>query len=134
MIHSVMLDTNIVSHIMRNSTGAARGRLVALPDGAACMSIITSAELHFGASKVGSVQLKRKIEVLSEYVHVLAFDHPADLIYADLRADLERRGQPIGAHDTLIAAHALSLDLTLVTANIREFSRVPGLKVENWVD
>lgn len=134
MTHSLMLDTNIVSHIMRYPTGTAGNRVVALPPGTACMSIITCAELRFGARKVGSQQLWRKIDQFSDYVAVLPFDHPAELIYADVRADLERRGQPIGPHDLLIAAHALSLDLTVVTANIREFSRVLGLKVENWLD
>ena len=134
MIHGVMLDTNIVSHIMKYPAGAAASRVVALPSGTACMSIVTSAELRFGARKVGSQRLLQKIEHLSEYVPVLPFEHPAELIYAEVRVDLERKGLPIGSNDFLIASHALSLDLTLVTANIREFSRVPGLKVENWLD
>ena len=129
-----MLDTNIVSHIMRYPVGPAGNRVAMLSPGIACMSIITSAELRFGARKVGSQKLWQKIEEFSEYVSVLPFEHPAELIYAEIRTDLERRGVPIGAHDMLIAAHALSLDLTLVTANIREFARVPGLRVENWLD
>jgi len=130
----MMLDTNIVSHIMRYPVGPAGNRVAMLSPGIACMSIITSAELRFGARKVGSQKLWQKIEEFSEYVSVLPFEHPAELIYAEIRTDLERRGVPIGAHDMLIAAHALSLDLTLVTANIREFARVPGLRVENWLD
>jgi len=134
MIYGLMLDTNIVSHIMKYPTGAAGARVRTLSPGDACMSIFTLAELRFGARKIGSQQLWRKIDQFVAYVPALAFEPPAELHYADIRDDLERRGQPIGPVDMFIAAHALSLDLTLVTANVREFSRVPGLKVENWLD
>ena len=74
-----------------------------------------------------------RVEQLLEAMAVLPFDVPADEHYADIRADLERVGTPIGSHDLLIAAHALSLRLTLVTHNVREFARVPGLSVEDWL-
>jgi tRNA(fMet)-specific endonuclease VapC len=98
------------------------------------VSIVTAAELLFGARRVGSSRLERDLSAILSVVPPLAFEEPADSTYADIRSTLEARGTPIGPNDLFIAAHALSLDLTLVTANIREFSRVPDLKVENWLD
>lgn len=129
-----MLDTNIVSDLMRRADGKVTEKLRRIGPGSGCVSIVTAAELRFGARKRISERLRVQIENVLKLLPPLAFERPADVTYADIRADLETAGTPIGPHDLLIAAHALTLDLTLVTANIREFSRVPNLRVENWLD
>jgi tRNA(fMet)-specific endonuclease VapC len=129
-----MLDTNIVSDTLRNPTGAVVRRLLPQEVGDCCISIVTLSELRFGAMKVASSRLTQQIDQFVQLVPVMAFEQPAELAYASLRVALQAAGRPIGPVDMFIAAHALSLDLTLVTANVREFSRVPGLKVENWLD
>lgn len=129
-----MLDTNIVSSFMREPAGPVGKRALSAGDGSSCVSIITSSELRFGASRVASERLRRHAEDAFDLFPIVPFDVPADIVYARLRADLASRGTLIGPMDLLIAAHALALDLTLVTANIREFSRVAGLRLENWLD
>lgn len=130
----VMLDTNVASAAMRSPLGPLWDRLETFAPEDVCMSVVTSAELRFGIERVGSVRLLRQFEMLLEVFVVLPLAVPSDETYGRIRADLERAGTPIGANDLLIAAHALALDLTLITANIREFSRVPNLRVENWLD
>lgn len=90
-------------------------------------------ELQFGAVKRGSVQLARRVETLFAKVTILALTPDVRHCYAEVRTQLERRGLPIGNNDLLIAAHALTVGLVLVTANVREFERVEGLRVENWL-
>ncbi len=97
------------------------------------VSSVTAAELRYGAEK--SARPEQNLEALSRFLlplEVLAFGPEAAAPYGRVRAALERAGTPIGPLDTLIAAHALSLDVTLVTNNAREFSRVPGLEIEDW--
>ncbi len=89
-------------------------------------------ELHFGVAKSGSTRNLRALEKFLAPLDVLPFDEAAMRKYGKVRAHLERKGTPIGALDTLIAAHALALDVVLVTNNLREFKRVPGLRLENW--
>src|SRR5690606_922022 len=126
-----MLDTNIVSDLIRSpQVGKARARLVAYGVDRACISIITAAEIQFGFAKRPSSRLERNLELLLGSLTILPFERPADYHYGRLRAGLERAGMPIGSHDLLIAAHALSLDLMLITANTREFERVPNLRLE----
>jgi tRNA(fMet)-specific endonuclease VapC len=91
-------------------------------------------ELRFGAYKRGSDRLTAQVEAILSAIEILPLEEPADQHYGKLRALLESRGEMIGPNDMLIAAHALALDCTVVTANRREFSRVPGLKVENWLE
>ncbi|HET8995681.1 MAG TPA: type II toxin-antitoxin system VapC family toxin [Acetobacteraceae bacterium] len=128
-----MLDTNIVSELIRNPAGKAAQRARALAD-SACVSVIVAAELRYGCAGKGSPQLLRRVEAFLAEVPVLPFDVPADAAYGDIRAELEAAGQPIGANDLLIAAHARALAATVVTANVAEFARVPGLAVENWLE
>jgi tRNA(fMet)-specific endonuclease VapC len=128
-----MLDTNIISAITRKSNvGAVRRSEEATP-GSLLTSVIVSAEARFGLAKKRLDAIQVRLDALFERVAVVPFEPPADLHYASLRAALERAGTPIGANDMLIAAHALALDCTLVTDNEREFRRVPGLRVENWL-
>lgn len=99
-----------------------------------CTSIIVACELRYGAAKKGSARLSERVESLLESLEVLPLDKESDHRYAEIRYHLEQQGKPIGPNDLLIAAHALALDLTLVTDNVEEFARVPGLRLENWLD
>jgi len=128
-----LLDTNILSSLLRHPKGAISARIARLGIDSVRTSIIVAAEMRFGALRRRSVKLSADIEGLFERLAVLPFEAPADVYYAQLRADLEAVGTPIGANDLLIAAHALALGCTLVTDNEREFLRVPGLTIENWL-
>lgn len=128
-----LLDTNILSDIIRNPQGPAARRASRLSEAALCTSIIVAAELRYGTAKAGSPRLKRAVEAVLGEIEVLPFDAPADAAYGETRAALEAAGTPIGGNDLFIAAHALALGATLVTANVAEFGRVRGLRVENWL-
>jgi tRNA(fMet)-specific endonuclease VapC len=127
-----MLDTNVVSYILRDPRGYARRRVKEFGDEGLAVSVIVAAELLFGVAKRGSAALARQIEAVLGELEVLPFEPPADREYARIRAALEGEGRPIGPNDLFIAAHALALDATLVTANVDEFERVPGLRVLKW--
>lgn len=128
-----MLDTNIISDLIRNPAGRAAGRIRKLGAEGLCVSIITSAELRFGCTKRSSPRLSQLIEQVLNELDILPLESQADTEYARIRHDLEKKGIPIGPNDLLIAAHACAVDATLVTANAKEFKRVSGLKVENWL-
>ncbi len=127
-----MLDTDTVSFAMRGE-GQVAAHLLDHQPSEVCISSVTLAELRFGAEARRSQKLHRLIRSFVKDVAVLAFDELAADRFALVAATLARRGEPIGAFDTLMAAHALSLGLTVVTNNTKHFSRVPGLTVENWV-
>lgn len=129
-----MLDTNIVSDLVRNPHGAVTRHIVEVGSEAVCVSIITAAELRYVCARKGSAKLLANVEAILGSIEVLAFDVPADAEYGRIRAELEAQGKPIGPNDLLIAAHANSLGAVLVTANTGEFSRVRGLEVENWLN
>ena len=129
-----MLDTNVVSDMMRNPAGKVAGHIAAVGEENCCLSIITAAELRYGAAKSGSARLVARVEAVLAHVPVLPLDVPADTEYGALRVALEAAGQPIGPNDFLIAAHACSVGAIIVTANVGEFRRVPELKVENWTE
>ncbi|MBK6853654.1 MAG: type II toxin-antitoxin system VapC family toxin [Burkholderiales bacterium] len=128
-----MLDTNALSELMRKPDGLLARRLANEAPDNVCTSIVVACELRFGARRKGSAALTQRVEQLLEALEVLPFDEPADEHYADIRAALERAGTPIGSNDLFIAAHARSRGLTLVTHNVREFERVSGLKVADWL-
>ncbi len=128
-----LLDTNIVSHLMRNPAGHVAAHIARVGEVSLCVSIITAAELRYGAARRGSSRLAARIDAVLARVPVLPFDVPADAAYSQIRAELEDAGQPIGPNDLLIAAHARAIDAILVTANVAEFARVRGLAVENWI-
>jgi len=128
-----LLDTNILSDLLRNPLGAVRQRVALLNEDEIGSSIIVAAELRYGAARRGSPRLTRAVEGMLQRMTILSFDRPADEIYGELRASLEASGTPVGSHDCLIAAHALAVGCILVTANERDFTRVAGLKVENWL-
>ena len=127
-----MLDTNIVSELVRRPDGEAARRAAALDPRTIAVSIIVAAELRYGAARRRSARLTRQLETVLAALETLPLAEPADAHYAAIRSELERRGRTIGHNDLLIAAHARALNLTLVTRNVREFERVPGLAIENW--
>ena len=128
-----MLDTNVVSEMIRNPAGRAAQRARAAGE-AVCVSVIVAAELRYGCARKGSPQLLRRVEEFLSEVPVLPFDVPADSEYGGIRAELEAAGRPIGSNDLLIAAHACALAATIVTANVGAFRGVRGLNVENWLE
>ena len=128
-----LLDTNILSDLVRNPQGDVAAQIAKAGEDSVCTSIIVAAELRYGAAKSNSTKLAERINLILSALEILPLEMPADRQYAAIRHHLARQGTPIGPNDLLIAAHALSNNLTVVTANVREFSRVPGLKVENWL-
>ncbi len=128
-----LLDTNILSDLVRKPQGAVASRIAQAGEETICTSIIVAAELRFGAEKSGADKLTDRVDIILSAIEILPLESPADREYAKLRHYLARKGMPIGPNDMLIAAQALSSDLTVVTANTREFSRVPGLRAENWL-
>lgn len=128
-----MLDTNVISDLIRNPRGKAQGRIAMVGEDNVCTSIIVAAELRYGCAKSGSTKLRRAVEEILSELEVLPFDRPSDAEYGRIRAELETAGRLIGGNDLLIAAHASAHGLILVTANAAEFRRVRGLKVENWL-
>ncbi len=128
-----LLDTNILSNLVRNPQGEVAAQITKVGEDSVCTSIVVAAELRYGATKSNSAKLAERINIILSALDILPLETPADHQYAAIRHHLTRQGTPIGSNDLLIAAHALSNNLTVVTANVREFSRVPGLKVENWL-
>lgn len=129
-----LLDTNILSDLMRSPKGLAAWRLAAVGEDAVATSMIVAGELRYGAARKGSDRLTERVEALLAELPVLPMEPPADAAYGRLRAALEAAGTPIGGNDMLIAAHALALGRIMVTDNVREFARVDGLVVENWLE
>ncbi|MBI3675991.1 MAG: type II toxin-antitoxin system VapC family toxin [Proteobacteria bacterium] len=128
-----MLDTNICIYVMKNYPPELREKFNALAE-QLCISSITLSELHYGAEKsTRRIENLSAIENFTARLEVLSFAEKAAAHYGQLRAELERAGTPCGAHDMQIGAHARSEGLILVTNNVREFARMPGLRTENWV-
>ncbi len=128
-----LLDTDTVSDLVRNPQGAVSRRIAAVGQRRVATSVVVAAELRFGARKRGARRLTAQLNAILGPLEVLPLAPPADEHYAVIRHDLERSGTAIGPNDMLIAAQALALDATLVSGNVREFSRVPGLKTDNWL-
>ena len=127
-----MLDTNVVSDLVRRPGGEIARRAGALEPGSMAVSIVVASELRYGAERRGSMRLSRQLETVLSAIETLPLAEPADRHYGMIRAELERIGRPIGHNDLLIAAHARALGATLVTRNVGEFNRVSGLTVEDW--
>jgi tRNA(fMet)-specific endonuclease VapC len=128
-----LLDTDILSDLVRKPHGEVAKAIARVGEQNVCTSIVVAAELRFGAAKSGSKRLVRQVDRILSALEILPLEPPADRQYASVRNLLERRGHPIGPNDLLIAAQSLAENCTLVTANEREFSRVPSLKTENWL-
>jgi tRNA(fMet)-specific endonuclease VapC len=129
-----LLDTSILSNLVRQPQGAIARHIDRVGEARVCTSIVVACELRFGAARSGSQRLVRQVEAVLSAVEVVAFEHDADRHYAAIRTALERKGTPIGANDLLIAAHARSLGAVCVTANVAEFRRVAALRIENWLE
>lgn len=127
-----LLDTNICIYIINERPSQVLARFRQERIGDIGVSSLTAAEMAYGVEKSGSARNRRALEKFLAPLEIAAFDEQAFWHYGRLRADLERRGQPIGSMDMLIAAHALALNATLVSNNSREFERVTGLRLENW--
>ena len=128
----ILLDTNICIYIINARPAHVLARFHSFRLGGIGLCSVVAAELAYGVAKSGSARNREALEMFLAPLEILPFDAHAVWTYGELRADLERRGQPIGALDTMIAAHALSLHAVLVTNNTREFSRVEGLQLDNW--
>lgn len=128
-----LLDTNILSALMKEPAGPLAKRIEHLEGDELCTSIVVACEMRYGAAKKGSARLEALVDQMLSQIDVLPLDVESDRHYGELRWALEQVGKSIGSNDLFIAAHARSLGLTLVTGNTREFSRVPGLVVENWL-
>ena len=133
-----LLDTNIVSDLVRNPQGKVARHVRRVGEKHVCTSIIVAAELRYAADKKrvdkkGSPRLSSQLDAVLGALEVLPFETPADASHGLLRTRLEKQGTPIGANDLLIAAQALALGYVIVTDNEREFSRVEGLRVQNWL-
>jgi tRNA(fMet)-specific endonuclease VapC len=128
-----LLDTNVVSDLVRNPRGNIAQHIRKVGEPQVCTSIIVAAELRYGAAKKSSARLSAQLETVLGALEVLPLNAPADAIYGSLRTELERAGKPIGANDLLIAAQALALGYTIVTDNEKEFARVADLRRQNWL-
>jgi tRNA(fMet)-specific endonuclease VapC len=128
-----MLDTDTVSFALRGQHGVG-ARLIEHAPSEVCLSAIAVSELRFGADRRASKRLHRLIDTFTRHLNVVAFDAEAATMFGRLCAQLEARGTPIGTFDTLIAAHAMALNLTLVTNNSKHFAPVRGLKTANWTE
>ncbi len=129
----ILLDTNICIHVINAKPPAVLERFRQYRMGEIGLCSVVAAELAYGVAKSGSARNRQALEMFLAPLIILPFDDAAVWAYGNLRAELERKGTPIGALDTMIAAHALSQQSTLVTNNTSEFARVPGLALENWV-
>ena len=130
----ILLDTNTCIYIINNRPPNVLERFRKYKAGEVGISSIAASELAYGVAKSGSVKNRKALDMFLAPLKVLPFDSQCLWFYADLRASLEKQGLTVGAMDTLIAAHALSIDGTLVTNNLKEFARVPKLKLENWFE
>jgi tRNA(fMet)-specific endonuclease VapC len=128
-----LLDTNIVSDLIRNPQGRVAQHIREVGESQVCTSIIVAAELRYGGAKRGSPRLTAQLEAVLGALDVLPFEAPADTAYGIIRTRLEQDGRPIGGNDLLIAAQASALGYTIVTDNEAEFSRVEGLPRKNWL-
>ena len=127
-----MLDTDIVSYWLRGNPRVHR-EIEAHRKSDLCLSAVTVAELRFGAFYINSSTLHEAIDAFTRAITILPFDEACAIDFGRIASELKSAGTPIGDVDTMIAAHARTLNLTLVTNNIRHFSRVPGLRLENWL-
>jgi tRNA(fMet)-specific endonuclease VapC len=137
MSQRYLLDTNIISNMMRDANGVAALRFERLAKEVEsphfCTSAVVECELRIGMARKPNPRLERAYDRVMDSLEILPLGSEVAERYAHIRTALERLGTPIGPNDTLIAAHALALDCTLVTGNEGEFRRVPGLRVENWL-
>ena len=129
-----LLDTNILSAMARNPQGPILGHIRQKGSASLCTSIVVACEVQFGLAKNGSVPLRERMERILGALSILPLEPSVEKHYAEIRWELEKTGKPIGPNDLLIAAQARCMGLIVVTDNVGEFQRVPGLAVENWLE
>ena len=127
-----LLDTHILSHLVRQPQGPVADHIADVGEANVLTSVIVACELRYGAAKRGSKKLTRQVEAVLSAMTIKPLESDVERVYASIRVALERKGTPIGAHDMLIAAHARTIDAVRVTDSVADFKRVPALKVENW--
>lgn len=127
-----MFDTNVVSALVRDPRGALARRVAALPPGSFGISLVVAGELRYGVKRRNSRRLAKQVEAVLSGIPILSPNEPTDRHYGEIRSALERIGRPIGQNDLWIAAHARAVGAIMVTGNLREFRRVPQLRVEDW--
>lgn len=127
-----LLDTNIISYLVRDPQGLVAARVAREASADLHTSIVVIGEIAFGFARQPSPRLEKQTSQVLRGIQIVDLDHGAASLYGSIRASLQRSGTPIGGNDLWIAAHAMALNATLITANEREFRRVPGLRVENW--
>jgi tRNA(fMet)-specific endonuclease VapC len=132
--HRYLLDTNIVSDLINNGRASVVAGMLERHGASVCTSIVVACEVRYGVAKRGSKALSERAEAILAALSCCSFAKPVDQHYGEIRVTLERRGTPIGPNDLLIAAQCRALDLCLITANVGEFARVPGLRIENWLN
>ena len=128
-----LLDTNILSALVREPDGVITGHIARVGESSVCTSIIVACELRFGIAKNRAPRLVKNVEAILSRIEIRELGRGVDVRYGELRASLQRKGRPIGANDLLIAGHARSLGLKLISGNLREFTRVDGLRCEDWL-
>lgn len=128
-----LLDTNVLSDVIRNPQGTAALQVADVGDLAICTSVVVAAELWYGAMKRNSDRLTTRLDAVLGTIDILAIESPVERVYGELRSRLERAGCQIGGNDLLIAAQTISLGFTLVTDNERDFSRIAELRCANWL-
>jgi len=133
MARSYLLDTNILSHLIRQPQGVVAERIAEVGEANVLTSVVVACELRYGAARRGSRRLTRQVEAVLGALTIRPLESDIERVYASIRVALEKKGTPIGAHDMLIASHARALDAVCVTDNVAEFKRVPALRVENWL-
>lgn len=133
MILKYLLDTNILSSIVREPFGKTALKAVARGRDRICTSIMVAGEIWHGVEKTGATKLRQDVAAALAYVPILELKPPAELFYAKIRTSLQRAGTPIGGNDMWIAAHAMAEGLTLITDDEADFSRIEGLAIENWL-
>ena len=134
MTRFYMLDTDICAFVLRRSSEVLLERIQQVPIEQQMISMVTLAELLYGVLESNKKKANRAgVDAFVRHVTVMDWSRDAAEHYADIRVDLRKKGQMIGANDLMIAAHARSLDATVVTNNVKDFGRVKGLKVENWM-
>jgi len=134
-LNKVMLDTNICIYLIRNKPLEVKEKFNAYEVGEICISSITVSELYYGVQKSQMVEKnERALSFFLAPLNIVDYDEKASIEYGKIRATLESKGAVIGSLDMLIAAHAASLGVKLITNNVKEFERVEGLELENWVN
>ena len=133
MTHKYLLDTNIISEMARNPAGPVTEKVAAVGEASVCTNVIVACEVHYGLAKRASPRLTEQMTTILERIEILNLTGDIAVCYGEIRTHLESMGAPMGPNDLLIAAHARTAGLVVVTANDREFSRISDLQVENWV-